>query len=131
MSKPTIEELELCLRDVINWEIFALHLPGISKTDIDIIMKNKPYDIVGQKLELYEKWLEVYPNASWDGVIQALTKVERNRTAMDLQLKYPQVETAPSTKQPEDKQVYIQEQVTVHIVDKLNTYFVSFTREMN
>ena len=49
MSKPTVKELDQCLRALVLWERFALHLPGIDQTDIDTIKENSRYDVVDRK----------------------------------------------------------------------------------
>lgn len=97
--KPTVRELETCLREIVkNWAQFAHHLPGISSTDIDVIEKNKRDDVVEQKMALYKKWLEVYPNASWNDVVEALLKIEENTLAEQVRTKYltNDIEISPS-----------------------------------
>ena len=94
MSKPTVKELDQCLRALVLWERFALHLPGIDQTDIDTIKENSRYDVVDRKLDLYKKWLRVYPDASWDDVIQALEKVEEITIAITMRSKLSVTQTA-------------------------------------
>lgn len=81
--KPTIKELNTCLKDLVEWNEFALYLPDIHQRDIKIIIENNPY-IVNQKIALYDKWLNVSPNASWDDVINALEEVGENTIAQQL-----------------------------------------------
>ena len=105
MSKPTVKELDQYLRDLVHWERFALHLPGIDQTDTDTIKENSRDDVVDRKLDLYKKWLKVYPNASWDDVIQALEKVEENAIASNLRAKFSKVRLAMSPKQRDESEV--------------------------
>ena len=87
-TKPTPPELDGCLKNLVDWERFALYLPGICQTHIDIIKKNYHQDVVNQKLALHKKWLQVHPNASWDDVVQALEKVEENAIASEIKAKF-------------------------------------------
>ena len=89
MSELTVPELDKCLRDLVNWQRFAVHLPQIDQTDIRIIEKNNRDDVVDQKLALYEAWLKVCPDASWDNVIHALESVKENTLASKIKGKFP------------------------------------------
>ena len=88
MSKPTVQELDQCLQDLIHWERFAIHLPGLEQSNVNKIMKDKRDDTVDQKLALYETWLQVYPNASWENVLRALRKVKENTLAKDIEARF-------------------------------------------
>ena len=83
MAKLTESELDRHLKDLVNWERFALHLPKMKQPDICLIKKNET-DVTLQRLALYEKWLKVYPDASWKDVVQALETIEENTIARDL-----------------------------------------------
>ena len=72
MSKPTVEELDTKLKDLIKWKTFATYLPGLSPADIQTIMVNNPLDVQDQKLALFDTWLRRCPKACWDHVIKAL-----------------------------------------------------------
>ena len=134
-SRLTIQELSECLRDMVHWEEFALHLPEVDQTDINIIKKNNRDDVVDQKLDLYETWLKVFPSASWDDVIQALEKVKENTIASTLRAKFPMAQTAP-------KQHVVNGQVintiscvqvsknVVNELEMLHTDFVALTLEV-
>ena len=75
-SSIRVKDLDFALNKLVNWEIFALHLRGMKKRDIDLIKRNHPGTAEQQKLELYDKWLEVCPDASWDDVVKALKDCE-------------------------------------------------------
>ena len=83
-AKPEMPELDIHLKKLVYWDRFALHLPGIEQAHINIIKGNNRGDLVAQKLKLYEKWLSVFPGASWNDVIQALEKAEENAIASNL-----------------------------------------------
>ena len=134
MSAPTVQEMDECLKSLVNWQRFAIHLPEIEPEDISIIVNNKRDDICDQRLALYEKWLHAYPNASWDDVIQALEIVKENTIARKLKVKFsntPQSATVVSSKQQSEvhKQVVSETahvQVSEDIVDELEALHSDF-----
>ena len=85
MSRPTVQELDQQLKDIVNWERFAIHLPKITQTDIEIIKRDNSNNTSGQKLALFDKWLRSYPNASWDAVVTALEVIDENTLAESIQ----------------------------------------------
>ena len=82
MEKPTVLKLVEYLVDLIDWAIFAQYLPGIKERHIQKIEQENKGKVDDQKRALYNKWLEVYPNASWNDVIEALEKAERKDIAL-------------------------------------------------
>ena len=136
MSKPTVKELDEYLRDLVKWERFALHLPGMDQTDIDTIKRNRRDDVDDCKLEIYKAWLKVYPESSWDDVIQALEKAKENNIASAIKSKFPALALpAKRSEVPVVEQVskemheHVSEDV-VEELEKLHTDFVSLTQEV-
>ena len=80
---------------MVYWETFALHLPQITQTDIDIIKREVKDDIKGQKQALFNKWLRVYPSASWEHVILALETVDENYIAQTILHCLPEAALSP------------------------------------
>ena len=85
MSRPTVQELDQQLKDIVDWERLAIHLPKIKQTDIGLIKRDNPNSTSGQKLALFDKWLRSYPNASWDAVVLALEVIDENTLAENIQ----------------------------------------------
>ena len=85
MSRPTVQELDQQLKDIVNWERLAIHLPKITQTDIEIIKQDNPLSVNRQKQALFDKWLRSYPNASWDAVVLALEVIDENTLAQNIQ----------------------------------------------
>ena len=79
-SRPTESELDLELADLVNWQIFATLLPGLTSGDIEEIKQGND-NVPQQKLCLYRKWLQRCPNSSWENVILALEKAHENTLA--------------------------------------------------
>ena len=82
MEKPTVLKLVEYLVDLTDWIKFAQHLPGIEERHIDQIKKENRDKVDEERRALYKKWLEVYPDASWNDVIEALEKAERKDIAL-------------------------------------------------
>ena len=83
LSRPTESRLDLELTDLVHWQRFATHLPGVTKGDIEEIQKNNS-DIKRQKLELFAIWLRRCLSASWEDVILALKKARENTLTVTL-----------------------------------------------
>ena len=86
-SRPTESKLDLELADLVNWQKFAIHLPDITRGDIEEIEKNRN-DIAEQKLALFGTWLRKSSDASWNDVISALEKAQEKRLADTLGKKF-------------------------------------------
>ena len=79
--RPTVLELVNSLRSLVNWTTFAQNLPQIKEYHIDKFKAENKDDIDEQKRALYKKWLEVYPEAKFSHVINALEKSEQKDLA--------------------------------------------------
>ncbi len=69
----TVSLLEEHLKDLVDWENVAVHLPGITPVDTDMIQKEHR-SITDQKLAFYKLWLRRYSSPRWDDIVTALTK---------------------------------------------------------
>ena len=81
-KKPTVLKLVEHLVALTKWIKFAQHLPGIEEEHIDQIKEENKGEIDNQKRALYKKWLQVYPEAVWNDVIEALEKAGRKDIAV-------------------------------------------------
>ena len=75
----------LKLKELVNWEKFASNL-GIKQYEIDIIKKNNPLDIEGQKRGLFDLWLRKDTTASWKKVEKALSDSDETVLAKKISL---------------------------------------------
>ena len=75
----TVKELYEELKHLVYWEQFAIHLPGITSTNIEVIKRDQPNNVDDQKLALFRQWLRRTPKTSWKHVIDALEAVGENR----------------------------------------------------
>ena len=72
-----------CLEPLVDWEPFALCLPGITQLDVDII-KTKGSSYLRTEA-LHKRWLQVNPQASWRDVINALNQCKENELARTIE----------------------------------------------
>ena len=83
-AKPTLAELNGSLKKLVKWKQMALHLPNIDASVIETIKKENQNDLAEEKLALCTKWLNVYPDASWEDVVDALREAEENVLANEI-----------------------------------------------
>ena len=112
---------------MVYWERFALHLPQITQSDIDIIKREVKDDITGQKQALFNKWLRVYPSALWEHVILALQTVDENYIAQTILHCLPEAAFSPQ-KQLTPHEEIIQE-ATLLTLSELHQSFASLSFE--
>ena len=74
--KPTVPQLCAGLSTVIDWQQFAQRLPDIRTEHIGII-ENDQRGIENQKRAIFQKWLNVYPDAKWSDVYDALVSIDQ------------------------------------------------------
>ena len=83
-DRPDVSLLIQWLDPLVDWKPFARCLPGIKQHDISkIVAENRKVD--DQKLALYSKWLDITPNATWEGVITALKKRRENKLVKNIE----------------------------------------------
>ena len=128
----TVRDLDDKLRDLVKWKRFALYLPGIDQSDIEVIFTEKRDDVAEQKLLLFSKWLSVHPKATWQDVTHALEKADEFTIANKLRMKLlpPAISSPVSPQQTVDNTTKEEVEITEDIVeelDRLNTTFETLT----
>ena len=86
-SRPTERELDLELVKLVDWQVFATHLPGLERENIEQIQRNN-HEVHLQKLELFGTWLRIQPDASWKDVVLALENARENTLAEAVKRKF-------------------------------------------
>uniref|UniRef100_A0A1X7TCQ4 NACHT domain-containing protein n=1 Tax=Amphimedon queenslandica TaxID=400682 RepID=A0A1X7TCQ4_AMPQE len=87
---PMIDDQPSCLlfakylKPLVDWKPFALCLPGIAQSDVNVIDKTKRNAHL-MKMALHKRWLQVNPTASWRDVINALKQCEENELARTIE----------------------------------------------
>ena len=82
---PNVSQLSLALTDLVRWEEFAIQLDGIDHVVTAKIQKEVFPDVEKWKMALYNKWLAVYPDATWSDVVKALKIIGENRLAQKVE----------------------------------------------
>ena len=83
---PMIDDEPSCLlfakylKTLADWKPFALCLPGITQSHVNIIDRTKRNAHL-KKMALHKKWLDVNPQASWRDVITALELCHEDEVA--------------------------------------------------
>ena len=140
MDKPEVHLLDKYLKDLVFWEQFALYLPEIKQPHIDTIKREVEKNIAEQKIALFNKWLQMYPEASWQNVIYALENVDQKTIATNLQAQFIKVDVPkkfPSQNLLPTEQHMVGEshrrvKVSKNVVDqlvKMNNEFISLTKK--
>ena len=151
-DKPTVPQLCKELSSITEWENFATFLPGIEAEHIGTI-RNDHQGTANQRRAVFQKWLEIYPDATWSNVYDALMKVEkkslasslvkvRNQSVSDtgrspISLPHPPPSPCPAPKRP--KSVSINDSIGdtllelhekfVQIIYQVKTTFVAFVAQ--
>ena len=86
---PTVSELQEALKDLKQWELFGMHLKGMKFSAITEI-DSEHQNIEAKKAHLYDKWLRVCSDASWEDVVAALHKIDENRIASQVEKQHVQ-----------------------------------------
>ncbi len=120
----TVQALDECLNELVEWERVALHLPEMTQPQIDVIKKDNPGNTGVQKCALYKTWLQVYPKGTWNDVIQALEKVNENRFAQIVEHK---LDIRKRDKRGKNKEK-LTEQIDESVVTELRRLHKTFER---
>ena len=122
-STPTVPALDESLRDLVDWERVAIHLPEMNQPIIDKIKRDKS-GIDNQKQALYDVWLRKHSNATWIDVKNALETVCENTLAESLKRKLHFPTTATCTRNIDTKE--ITENIDEGVVIELNRLHKAF-----
>ncbi|XP_019857143.1 PREDICTED: uncharacterized protein LOC109585486 [Amphimedon queenslandica] len=83
-DQPSCLLFAKCLKPLVDWKPFALCLPQITQSDVNIIYKKKKNAHL-MKMALHKRWLQVNPTASWRDVINALKQCKENELATTIE----------------------------------------------
>ena len=86
--EPKIKDLVLV--QTTKWYNLGLHL-GIEDTELDVIEQNNPKDIDACKRKMFQAWLKITPNPSYQQLVEALQTVGEISEADHLCEKYGKI----------------------------------------
>ena len=71
-SGPQLKDLVLVR--AVEWYDLGLQL-GVENAELKVIQKNNPGDLRACRREMFEAWLRITPNPSYQQLVEALLKV--------------------------------------------------------
>ena len=84
-GRPQLKELKDIMNSegdvIIKWYDIGLQLLDRDNGALDVINKNYPNDNENCCTEMFKKWLQCRPDASWRQLAKALTSVNLNTAA--------------------------------------------------
>ena len=87
-DKPTLKEIiDYEIRDQVatEWHDLGVQLlPDNLRVQLGIVRNNHPGDTKACCTEMVEYWLEVDTTASWNKLIEALRRINKNQLAEDI-----------------------------------------------
>ena len=107
-DKPSRRKFAKYLKPLVDWKSFALCLPGITRSFVQIINLN--FCPKHTKMKLHIRWLEAYPQASWRDVINALKQCNENELAEAIEAKMSE----PSERSSSSDDIELMEVMTSH-----------------
>ena len=91
-KKPELKDLLLAVKDVVNWRFLGLHL-GLPESILASIATH--HDIEGHLRMMLSKWLQLDPEASWEKLTTALSKLGQSAIAASIRMQFMSV-TVPT-----------------------------------
>ena len=85
LAKPELKDLMHL--QVSDWNRLGLALK-LDSYDLDIIKKDHPNNTKSQTYEMFDHWLKIQPDASYEQLIKALHEIGHETVAISLCKKY-------------------------------------------
>ena len=82
-----MSDLQEGLAELVEWERFGVSL-GINYSEIQKIKVHCQNQVDYCKLELFNYWLNYDTTATWQKVLDTLSKVKKNRLIAKIRIKY-------------------------------------------
>ena len=98
-TKPKPSQLKVALKRLVNWQGFAIYLPGMDDFAIIGTIKNdcQGSEIETAKKKMLEKWLSLDKNPTWSSVVEALERAEEKSLAKRVEEYVSSLSAAVST----------------------------------
>ena len=87
-SVPQLKDLVLVR--AVEWYDLGLQL-GVENAEMKVIQKNNPGDLTTCRREMFEVWLRITPNPSYQQLVEALLAVRETNEAECLCKKYGKI----------------------------------------
>ena len=98
-TKPKPSDLDVALKRLVNWQGFAIYLPGMDDFSIISSIENscQGSEIERAKKQMLARWLSLDKNPTWSSVVKALKKAEENSLAKKVEEYVSSLSAAVST----------------------------------
>ena len=84
-KKPELKDLLIAVKDIVNWHDLGLHL-DLPESKLASIATHP--DIEGHRRMMLSEWLQFDPEASWEKLATALSKIGKNAIAANVRREY-------------------------------------------
>ena len=84
-KKPELKDLLIAVKDIVNWHDLGLHL-DLPESKLASIATHP--DIEGHRRMMLSEWLQFDPEASWEKLATALSKIGKNVIAVNVRREY-------------------------------------------
>ena len=85
-GRPTVRELMLKMKTIMDWEQLGLYLGLESHTLRRVKINNR--DVESMKIDMFNRWLNATPNAAWSDVVSALMAMDEKHVARQIDQEY-------------------------------------------
>ena len=93
-KKPELKDLLIAVKDIVNWHDLGLHL-DLPESKLASIATHP--DIEGHRRMMLSEWLQFDPDASWEKLATALSKIGKNTIAANVRREFVIVHEWPSS----------------------------------
>ena len=98
-KKPDLKDLLIAVKDIVNWHDLGLHL-DLPESKLASIATHP--DIESHRRMMLSEWLQFDPEASWEKLATALSKIGKNAIAANVRREF-MIVSGPPTQSPEQK----------------------------
>ena len=84
-KKPELKDLLIAVKDIVNWHDLGLHL-DLPESKLASIATHP--DIEGHRRMMLSEWLQFDPEASWEKLATALSKIGKNAIAANVRREF-------------------------------------------
>ena len=82
-GRPTVRDLMLKLKSVMDWEQLGLYL-GLETPTLETVKINSR-DVNNMKIDMFNRWLNATPDAAWSDVVSALIEMNKMHIAREIE----------------------------------------------
>ena len=92
-KRPELKDLLIAVKEIVNWHDLGLHL-DLPESKLASIATHP--DIEGHRRMMLSEWLQFDPEASWEKLATALSKIGKNAIAANVRREFVIVSGPPA-----------------------------------